>query len=117
MFLSIGVDKREFEDSTPKELSCYLKAEIMRKKRMDRAAWEQGMYNFSAFSTSLSRALAAFGGKKSKAKYVEEPFWDSIDSQDEEHLTEEQKKEERKKLLMTLETMQANFELSKSRGD
>lgn len=118
MFLSIGVSKEEFFDSTPKELNCYIEAENMAAKRRDEEYWHLGMYNMSAFSVALSKALS---GKKSKAKYMEEPLYQKVaekQKEDDDNLTEEQKDVERDKLLAALMTMQANFELNhKSGGD
>ena len=113
----MGVTKEEFDDSAPVDLKCYILAEDMRRKRRDAEEWQQGMYNFSAFSTALSRVLH---GRKAKAKYIEEPMSETIErkaKEAKEELTEEQKTEERSKLLMALMTMQANFELSKSREE
>lgn len=104
------MSKAEFDDSTPNDLTCYVTAEEMRRKRRDTESWEQGMYNLSAFSVALSRALA---GKKSKAKYMEQPLLEKVEAEvKEEGLTEDQKSLQRQKLLMSLMTMQANFELS-----
>ena len=113
MFLSIGVSRQEFEDSYPKDLECYVKAEEMRRRRRDAEAWEQGYYNLSAVTTAISRVL---NGKKSHAKYLEEPLLEKaqaeLKSAKEDGLTEDQKKLQRDRLLMSLMTMQANFELN-----
>lgn len=118
LFLSLGVSKEEFFRSTPKDLECYLLAEEMKQKRKDAENWQMGMYNMSAFSVALGKALS---GKKSKAKYLEKPLSEQVADkkiEDDENLTEEQKDFEREKLLATLMTMQANFELNhKSGGD
>lgn len=111
------MSKEEFFDSTPKELNCYVLAEEMRQKRTDADNWQMGMYNLSAFSVALSKAVS---GKKSKAKYMESPLSEQIaekKKEDDENLTEEQKDMERSKLLTALMTMQANFELKHGGGD
>lgn len=111
------MSKEEFFDSTPKELHCYIEAENMAAKRRDEELWHLGMYNMSAFSVALSKALS---GKKSKAKYMEEPLYNKVaekQKEEEENLTEEQKEVERSKLLTALMTMQANFELKHGGGD
>lgn len=111
------MSKEEFFDSTPKELNCYILAEEMKQKRTDTNNWQMGMYNLSAFSVALSKALS---GKKSKAKYMEEPLYETAmakQKEDDENLTEEQKEVERNKLLTALMTMQANFELKHGGGD
>ena len=99
-------------DSTPKDLECYLEAENIRQKRIDNINWHMGMYNMSAMSVAVSKALS---GRKSKAKYIDEPLLEKasdIKKQEEENLTEEQKEMERDKLLTVLMTWQANFELN-----
>ena len=113
-FLSIGVSKEEFLDSTPKDLECYHDAEIIREKRADRERWHMGMYNLNAFSVALSMALT---GKKSKAKYMDKPLLEESNQIPDEELTEEQIKQERQKLLMALKVSQANFELNKGKVD
>ena len=103
-------------DSTPLELECYVEAEKMIQKRKDAERWQMGMYNMSAVSVAVSRALA---GKKSKAKYIEKPMSEQVSEsqKEEENLTEEQAGTERDKLLTALMTMQANFELNHGGGD
>lgn len=104
-------------DSTPKDLECYIKAEEMRQSRKDNENWQMGMYNLSAFSTALARAL---GGKKSKAEYMKQSLHEQIKEKqqvEDENLTEEQIESERDNLLARLMTMQANFELNHSGED
>lgn len=113
-FISIGVSKDEFLDSTPKEIECYHEAEVIRQKKADAERWHMGMYNLNAFSVALSTALS---GKKSKAKYLEKPMLQDSAEKSDEELTEEEIIQERKKLLMALKVSQANFELKKGMGD
>lgn len=117
MFISLGVSKAEFMDSTPKDLECYIEAEKMAQKRRDAENWQMGMYNMSAFSVALGKALS---GRKSKSKYMDKPIMEKIkesQKEEEENLTEEQMVTERDKLLAALMTMQANFELNHSGGE
>lgn len=110
------MSKSEFLDSSPNELNCYILAEEMSQKRKDTACWQMGMYNMTAFSVALGKALA---GRKSKAKYMEKPFHEQIaekKKEEDENLSEEQKDIERDKLLTALMTMQANFELKHMSG-
>ena len=102
------MSKQEFDDSTPVDLQCYVDADDLVRKRKDADMWQQGIYNMSAFSTALSRALS---GRKSKAKYIEEPVMIKAQKEyDEEHATEEEKQIERDKLLLKLQMMQTTFE-------
>lgn len=104
-------------DSTPKELQVYIDAEKLSQRRRDAENWQMGMYNMSAFSVALGRALS---GRKSKAKYMDKPLSEQIaekKKEEDENLTEEQKAVERDKLMAALMTWQANFELRHSGGD
>lgn len=70
--------------------------------------WQQGIYFMSAISVAMSKALA---GKKSKAKYMDEPMLIHKDKMlDEENATEEEKQAERDKLLMWLQCAKTTFE-------
>ena len=76
-----------------------------------------GMYNMSAVSVAIGKALS---GRKSKAKYMDKPMLEKVSEsrkEEEENLTEEQKDMERQKLLTALMTWQANFELNHGAGD
>lgn len=104
-------------DSIPKDLECYVEAEKLSQKRKDVEQWQMGMYNMSAMSVAVSRALS---GRKSKAKYMDKPFSEKLEEkkkESNENLTEKEKEAEREKLLMALMTMQANFELNHSGED
>lgn len=116
MFLSFGVTKSEFLDSTPRDMECYIEAEKMRIRRRDTENWQMGMYNLSAFGTALSKAL---NGRKSHAEYRKTPIYEEIEElqKPEEELTEEEKERGRKNLLMSLQIMQTNFEMNHSGGD
>ena len=57
---------------------------------------------------------------KRKAEYLKEPFSQTAEKQkqeDEENLSETEKKRQRDRLLMTLQLMQANFELNHGNND
>lgn len=74
--------------------------------------WRLGIYFMSAVNTALQGALA---GKNSKAKYIEKPLSQSDEQNTntaEAELSEEEKKRQRDKLLMSLQIMQANFEMN-----
>ena len=98
MFLSIGVSKEEFLNSTPRDIECYVEAERLRIKRNDTDMWHMGMYNLSAFGVALSKALA---GKKSHAEYMKEPIYEQMNADKlDEELTEEEKENARANLLI-----------------
>lgn len=105
------MSKSEFDDSTPNDLQCYVDADDLLRKKKDADMWQQGMYVMSAFSVALSKA---FGGKKSHAKYPDQPLLMKAQATiDEENATEEEKQAERDRLLMRLQLMQATFEANK----
>lgn len=99
-------------ESTPSELKPYLDAEKLRQERKDAELWQAGIYTTSATFTAVANALM---GKKSKAKYYEKPLLESAEEkkrEDAELLSDEEKQKQRKMLLMSLQLMQANFELN-----
>lgn len=73
--------------------------------------WLSGFYTYRAVSTAIENCLA---GKKSKAKYFEEPLLKKTEKQIEDDMTEEEKKAAIDQLFMNLQIMQANFELNKN---
>ena len=81
MFLSFGVSKEEFMDSTPNELKPYLEAHNILQRRTDAQMWQMGIYTLNAVSVAVSRALS---GRKSHAEYMSKPMY---------MLTEEQQQE------------------------
>lgn len=115
MAISIGISKERFDDSTPNDLQYDFKAYELKRKRMDEDMWRNGIYTMSAVSTAVSRAL---NGRKSRAKYVDEPMLEGknlTDSGDpDENMTEDEIKKAREQLLMKLQVMQTNFELNHS---
>lgn len=117
MYLSIGVSEEKFWDSTPYDLEPYMKAYKLKRKVADVEAWQFNMYTMCAVQTAVANVLV---GKKSKAKYLEEPFSQTSEKrkqEDSENLSESEKKKQRDRLLMTLQLMQANFELNHSNSD
>lgn len=65
LYLSIGVSKEEFMDSTPTELKPYLEAEKIRQKRKDAEFWQAGIYETSATFTAVANALMGKNPKQS----------------------------------------------------
>ena len=115
--MSVGVSEEKFWDSTPYDLEPYMEAYKLKQKMADSQAWQFNMYTMCAVQTAVANVLV---GKKSKAEYLKEPFSQTAEKQkqeDEENLSEAEKKRQRDKLLMTLQLMQANFELNHSNDD
>ena len=86
--LSIGMTKREFMKSKPKELVSYAIAHKLKNEMRDRELWLQGLYNKCAFEVVLAHFSAGLAGKKSKAEYLKEPL--SLRKDPYEGLTQEE---------------------------
>lgn len=115
--MSIGVSEEKFWDSTPYDLEPYMEAYNLKRKVSDAEAWQFNMYTMCAVQTAVANVLI---GKKSKAEYLKEPFSQTAEKQkqeDEENISETEKKRQRDRLLMTLQLMQANFELNHGNND
>lgn len=69
-YLAIGVDYNLFMESNPYELTAFDKAYKLKRQMRDEENWMLGQYMMSAFGTVLSCSFS----KKSKAKYVKQPF-------------------------------------------
>lgn len=109
-YISLGVSKQEFMDSSPKELAPYIKAHSLRMEEMDRVIWSScGNYVLSAVFVAVERCL---NGKKASSKYVEKPVF-SI--QKEEEFTEEELQKQRELFVAKLMVMKSNFELNKGK--
>lgn len=67
----LGVSEERFWESIPVELEPYRKMDEMQQERLDYNMWLMGAYVSNAVSVAVSNAL---NGKKSKAKYLSEPF-------------------------------------------
>lgn len=67
----LGVSEERFWDSTPVELEPYRKMDEMLQQRLDQQMWMMGAYVTNAVGVAVSNAL---NGKKSRAKYLGEPF-------------------------------------------
>ena len=81
----LGVSEERFWDSTPVELEPYRKMDEMQQQRLDQQMWMMGAYVTNAVSVAVSNAL---NGKKSRAKYLSEPFM--MSEKRERELTPEQ---------------------------
>ena len=116
LYLSIGVSEEKFWDSTPYDLEPYMESYNLKRKISDAEAWQYNIYTMCAVQTAVANVLL---GKKSKAEYIGEPFMqkEKCNSDNEEHISEDEKKKQREKLLMTLQLMQANFELNHSNDE
>lgn len=113
MYMVMGVSEEKFWDSTPEELKPYLKAHELKQKAKDNDMWQMGIYVMSAVQAAVQNSLF---GRKSKAEYLKEPLTNKVHEK-KKMLTEKDKKSEREKLLMTLQLMQANFELNHSKDE
>lgn len=81
-FMMLGVSESRFWDSTPVDLEPYRRMDEMREERNDYHNWMLGQYIMSAVQTAVSGVLA---GRKSKAKYIEQPLSALVKAKKEEH--------------------------------
>lgn len=92
-----------------------MEAYKLKRKQSDAEAWQSNMYTMCAVQTAVANVLL---GKKTKVEYIKEPFLQNVKEETEEqNLSEKEKKKQREKLLMTLQLMQANFELNHSNSE
>ena len=78
-YLSIGVPYDVFMSSCPKELNAFVIAYKNKRKIEDERDWMLGQYVLSAFATVISGAFS----KNSSMKYVEHPFLQDIEANEE----------------------------------
>ena len=113
--MAMGVSEERFWNGTPKDLECYAKADLIRRKRQDEDAYRNGLYTLSAVSVVIDRALS---GRKSKAKYFEEPILATTQKQldaeraERGELTEIEQNNYVDKLFRQLEIMGHNFNMT-----
>lgn len=107
----MGVAYEHFMDSCPKELEPYVKAhnnKIMEEDYLQHLWW--GNYGISALIVAIDRCLH---GKKAKAKYIDEPILQDINSKNDGKFSEEELQKQRELFVAKLQVMQTNFELNK----
>lgn len=110
--LTIGVPYDLFWHLNPKKLKPFFKAFENKRKMRDEESWIWwGTYGISALSVVLASAFS----KDSKAKYVNKPFYQSVEEQNVE-LTEEEKRRRTEQLFAQLKLMETNFNLN-HKGD
>lgn len=98
LYLSIGVSEEKFWDSTPYDLEPYLDAYKLKQRQWDAQAWQYNMYTMCAVQTAVATVLV---GKKTKAKYLDKPFLQDVQEEQEkgENLSEAEKKRQRENNL------------------
>lgn len=69
--MSIGVPLRTIYMSSPNDLEVYVDAHKRRQRTIDTNMWTMGLYVQSAVFTAVAGVL---NGKKSRAKYINEPL-------------------------------------------
>ena len=68
-----------------------------------------GSYGISALIVAIDRCLH---GKKAKAKYIDEPILQDINSKNDGKFSEEELQKQRELFVAKLQVMQTNFELN-----
>ena len=101
--------------SRPIELVAYGKAHRLRQKMRDEELWLQGFYIKNAFETVMAHFGAGLAGKKSDAKYIEEPISQASDNK--KQLTTEEEKQKAVDLFFAREkARRANWKRNKRKG-
>lgn len=93
--------------SCPAEVEPYEKLYELEEKKWDEHAWLQGRYMYDATLVAIDNA---FGGKKSKARYVEKPF--ARLAKENSEMSHEEKMKKVQQLFDKLDIMKTNYDLS-----
>ena len=100
-YMSIGMTYNEFWNEDVNLVEVYRKADELRMKRQNQAAWLQGMYFYEALCDASPLFRFTMKGKVKAEPYAKEPY----------PITEEEVKErEEKKARLKEERMKAQFE-------
>lgn len=101
---AMGVSWNEFWLLNPRIIRCIADGYSEKIKEQDYLNWVSNQYTLSAIFVALDRVLS---GKKSKAKYIEEPILWKL--QEELQLTEEEReRREMEKEILAMEQWIAN---------
>lgn len=107
LYLSIGVSEEKFWDSTPYDLEPYLDAYKLKQRQWDAQAWQYNMYTMCAVQTAVATVLV---GKKSKAKYLDKPFLQDIQEEQEKgEIFLRQKRNDKEKITYDLAAYASEF--------
>ena len=94
--------------SCPAEIEPYIKLYDLEERKKDEQAWLQGRYVYDATLVAIDNA---FGGRKSKARYVEKPFT-RLAKENSGEMSHEEKMRKVKQLFMKLDIMKSNYDLT-----
>lgn len=109
----MGISWDDFWKMNPHIIKLVAKGHEEKIKEQDAQLYTMGMYVLSAVSVAVEHCLS---GKKAKSQYVEKPFLSEMQEKQKEEISEEKRIEmENYKLAMTLQIMQANFEINKEK--
>lgn len=97
-------------DSSPTELEPFIKAEKLRRERIDSYSWVIGAYVNEAVSVALVNAFRKKGSKPHK--YRDKPYSQEENLAQSENLTDEQKKQAIDRLFRGLSIKMTNFNLA-----
>lgn len=95
---------------TPVKLNSFYKAYKIRRKLLDEEAWVNNMYTMRAFEVVMAHFGAGLSGKRSSAKYLDEPMMKNIC--DEHELTEDEKQREVDKFFARENARRVNWKRS-----
>ncbi len=107
-----GLTAEEIDMSCPRDLEPYEKAYLLELKNRDVEMWSWwGAYGKSALLNAMD---LFFNGKKAKIEYTDKPIYaECIEKTQDSELTEDEVKQQRMLHRLKMETMKANFDLSR----
>lgn len=107
--IAMGIGYNDFWKLTPRQLNVIIEGYKVMRKTEDEKQWFLGGYMYSAVSIALGNAFRKKNQKeKTYFELLDKPFLSSLP----EELTEDEKQKQLDKLMASLTTMEANFNLS-----
>lgn len=113
-YMAIGVPYEEFWYGDYCRLKYYVESHNYKKKMQNEMLWLQGMYDFDAFGTVMSRFGASLSGKRSKAQYAQKPY-DVVEKSEREKALEIEEK--RKRVIANLSAVANAWKAKKDAED
>lgn len=111
--IAMGIGYNDFWKLTPRQLNVIIEGYKVMRKTEDEKQWFLGGYMYSAVSIALGNAFRKKNQKeKTYFELLDKPFLSSLP----EELTEDEKQKQLDKLMASLTTMEANFNLSHNIG-
>lgn len=104
---------RDIDWSCPSDLEPYAKAHNLEEREIDSRLYNMGIYNKIAYEVVMSHFGAGIAGKRSSAKYIEEPLLRIMDKN--KPLTKEEKQREVDMFFARENARRVNWRRSKNK--